>query len=156
MLSSLFTLIHFTNNLIRFDGMSLPPQSVGTKYFEYLMREREYDEAGKLCQKILGKNKEQWENYIVVFTQANQIPVCSLCSCSCLCFCVCVCLGVFVCVCICLCRYIYKYACLLVYVCVCLLFIYLFECVYVCVCVCIYIYVCVCVYMCTIHYILLI
>lgn len=69
------------------------------------MREREYDEAGKLCQKILGKNKEQWEMYILIFTQANQIPV----SCRLL----------YAFLYVCMCMYVRIYVCLCMFLCLC-------------------------------------
>lgn len=50
-------------------------QSIGTKYFDFLLRERDFDEAGKLCQRIAGRNKDQWEIYVCRFTQVNQYAV---------------------------------------------------------------------------------
>jgi len=39
------------------------------------LKEGEYDEAGALCKKILGKSKELWEAHITCFEKENQLVV---------------------------------------------------------------------------------
>lgn len=50
-------------------------QAVGRAYLDYLLEEQEYDEAGRLCVKILGKKKESWEEEIYKFAKIHQLKV---------------------------------------------------------------------------------
>jgi hypothetical protein len=39
------------------------------------MKERDFEEAAALCQKILGKSKELWEEHIECFAKQKQLMV---------------------------------------------------------------------------------
>ena len=51
-------------------------QAIGMQYFSHLIGVKQYDQAAALCRKILGKNKELWEEHICCFAQIQQIGVC--------------------------------------------------------------------------------
>ncbi|XP_035827939.1 vacuolar protein sorting-associated protein 41 homolog isoform X2 [Aplysia californica] len=46
---------------------------IGRAYLNYLIEEDCFDEAGRLCVKILGKKKELWEEEIYKFAKINQL-----------------------------------------------------------------------------------
>ncbi len=48
-------------------------QDIGRQYLAYLLEDREYDEAARLCVKILGKNKVLWEEEVYKFAQIQQL-----------------------------------------------------------------------------------
>ena len=48
-------------------------QDIGKQYLNYLLEEKGYDEAARLCIKILGKNKELWEEEVYKFAQIQQL-----------------------------------------------------------------------------------
>ncbi|XP_013388215.1 vacuolar protein sorting-associated protein 41 homolog [Lingula anatina] len=50
-------------------------QEIGRLYLMHLLEEREFEEAAKLCVKILGKSKEAWEDAIYKFAQSRQLRV---------------------------------------------------------------------------------
>ncbi|CAG5117731.1 unnamed protein product, partial [Candidula unifasciata] len=47
--------------------------AIGRAYLDYLLEEQEYEEAGRLCVKILGKKKESWEEEIYKFAKIHQL-----------------------------------------------------------------------------------
>lgn len=51
-------------------------QAIGLQYFSHLIGQKQYEQAAELCRKILGKNKELWEEHICCFAQLQQIGVC--------------------------------------------------------------------------------
>lgn len=53
-------------------------QGIGMQYFSYHLKESNYVEAAILCQQILGRNKELWEEHIKCFESANQLAVCTI------------------------------------------------------------------------------
>ncbi|XP_048239189.1 vacuolar protein sorting-associated protein 41 homolog [Haliotis rufescens] len=48
-------------------------EGIGRAYLNYLLEERCYDDAGRLCVKILGKKKELWEDEVYKFAKINQL-----------------------------------------------------------------------------------
>lgn len=48
-------------------------QDIGREYLTYLLEDREYEEAARLCVKILGKNKAMWEEEVYKFSQLRQL-----------------------------------------------------------------------------------
>lgn len=48
-------------------------QSVGIDYLDHLLRREMYDQAGKLCMKIFGKNANIWEEQIYKFATVHQL-----------------------------------------------------------------------------------
>lgn len=42
--------------------------NVGRIYLDHLLACEKYDEAGKLCLKVLGRNKKLWEEEVSCFT----------------------------------------------------------------------------------------
>ncbi|KAH9500097.1 Vacuolar protein sorting-associated protein 41 [Bulinus truncatus] len=48
---------------------------IGRKYLDYLLEEEAYDDAGRLCVKILGKKKESWEVEIYKFADIHQLKL---------------------------------------------------------------------------------
>lgn len=54
-------------------------QAIGRAYLDYLLEEQDYDEAGRLCVKILGKKKESWEEEIFKFAKIHQLKVILYC-----------------------------------------------------------------------------
>ncbi|CAL1533068.1 unnamed protein product [Lymnaea stagnalis] len=49
--------------------------AIGRAYLDYLLEEEAYDEAGRLCVKILGKRKESWEEEIYKFAKIQQLKL---------------------------------------------------------------------------------
>lgn len=45
------------------------------KYLEYLLEEGNYEEAARQCPRILGKNKESWEEQTWKFQKLRQLKV---------------------------------------------------------------------------------
>lgn len=45
------------------------------KYLEYLLEEGNYEEAARQCPRILGKNKEPWEEQTWKFQKLRQLKV---------------------------------------------------------------------------------
>ena len=41
----------------------------------YLLSKREFEKAAQLCVKILGKNKDSWEEEVYKFAQIKQLKV---------------------------------------------------------------------------------
>ena len=50
-------------------------QEIGKQYLTFLLEEREYEDAARLCVKILGKSKELWEEEVYKFAQIHQLKV---------------------------------------------------------------------------------
>ncbi|ESO87990.1 hypothetical protein LOTGIDRAFT_126722, partial [Lottia gigantea] len=48
-------------------------QGIGQEYLHYLLEEEQYDEAGVLCIKILGKKKDLWEDQVYKFAKIKQL-----------------------------------------------------------------------------------
>ncbi|KAJ8313760.1 hypothetical protein KUTeg_008321 [Tegillarca granosa] len=48
-------------------------QDIGRQYLDSLMDEGDYEEAARLCVKILGKSKEKWEEEVLKFHKINQL-----------------------------------------------------------------------------------
>ncbi|XP_015836358.1 vacuolar protein sorting-associated protein 41 homolog isoform X2 [Tribolium castaneum] len=48
-------------------------QSVGIDYLDHLLSREMYDEAGKLCMKIFGKDSNTWEDQIYKFATVHQL-----------------------------------------------------------------------------------
>ena len=48
-------------------------QEIGRQYLTYLLEDREYEEAARLCVKILGKSKAMWEEEVYKFAQIHQL-----------------------------------------------------------------------------------
>ena len=48
-------------------------QTLGKDYLSYLLSKREFDKAAQLCLKILGKNKDSWEEEVYKFAQIKQL-----------------------------------------------------------------------------------
>ncbi|XP_070565310.1 vacuolar protein sorting-associated protein 41 homolog [Ptychodera flava] len=46
---------------------------IGRSYLNYLLDEQKYDEAARQCVKVLGKNKELWENEVFKFAKIHQL-----------------------------------------------------------------------------------
>ncbi|KAK0051675.1 vacuolar protein sorting-associated protein 41 [Biomphalaria pfeifferi] len=46
---------------------------IGREYLNYLLEEEAYDDAGRLCVKILGRKKESWEEEILKFAKIQQL-----------------------------------------------------------------------------------
>ena len=40
---------------------------------EYLLKTEQFDEAGRICVKVLGKNKELWEQEVYKFAHIHQL-----------------------------------------------------------------------------------
>jgi len=64
----------YINVLIEFTVVVI--KAIGMQYFGHLIGEKQYEQAAALCRKILGKNKELWEEHICCFGQIQQIGVC--------------------------------------------------------------------------------
>ncbi|XP_059151993.1 vacuolar protein sorting-associated protein 41 homolog isoform X2 [Physella acuta] len=47
--------------------------AIGRAYLDYLLEEQAYDEAGRLCVKILGKKRESWTEEIYKFAKIKQL-----------------------------------------------------------------------------------
>ncbi|CAK9833550.1 Vacuolar protein sorting-associated protein 41 homolog [Anthophora retusa] len=47
--------------------------NVGRVYLDHLLASEKYDEAGKLCLKILGKDKQLWEEEVYKFARVHQL-----------------------------------------------------------------------------------
>lgn len=45
------------------------------KYLEYLLEEGNYEEAARQCPRILGKNRESWEEQTWKFQKLRQLKV---------------------------------------------------------------------------------
>ena len=48
-------------------------QEIGRQYLTYLLEDKEYEEAARLCVKILGKSKAMWEEEVYKFAQIHQL-----------------------------------------------------------------------------------
>jgi len=48
---------------------------VGRKYLDYLLKSEQFNEAGVLCTKILGRDKKLWQEEIFKFAQLKQLKV---------------------------------------------------------------------------------
>jgi len=46
---------------------------VGKKYLDFLLKEEKFDEAGRLCTKILGKDKKLWQEELFKFAQVKKL-----------------------------------------------------------------------------------
>ena len=44
---------------------------VGRKYLNFLLKSEQFDQAGRLCTKILGKDKKLWQEEVFKFAQVN-------------------------------------------------------------------------------------
>lgn len=51
---------------------------VGRIYLDHLLAYEKYDEAGKLCLKVLGRNKKLWEEEVRIFCLVSHVayPCC--------------------------------------------------------------------------------
>ncbi|XP_044728250.1 vacuolar protein sorting-associated protein 41 homolog [Chrysoperla carnea] len=57
-----------SHDVKRYDMVSL-----GKLYLDYLLGNKEFDKAGKLCSKIFGKTKNHWEEEIYKFASLHQL-----------------------------------------------------------------------------------
>ncbi|KAK6166083.1 hypothetical protein SNE40_022857 [Patella caerulea] len=48
-------------------------EAIGQDYLHYLLEEEQYDDAGLLCVKILGKKKDLWEEQVYKFSKIKQL-----------------------------------------------------------------------------------
>ncbi|KAK7508589.1 hypothetical protein BaRGS_00000155, partial [Batillaria attramentaria] len=54
-------------------------EAIGRAYLDYLLEERNYGEAVKMCKRILGKRKDMWEEEIYKFAKIGQLRAISTC-----------------------------------------------------------------------------
>lgn len=62
--------------VIKFEGKSLKKHNlfqVGRAYLDHLLSVSKFNEAGKLCLKILGNNKNLWEEEVFKFARCHQL-----------------------------------------------------------------------------------
>lgn len=55
---------------------------VGRIYLDHLLVYEKYDEAGKLCLKILGRNKKLWEEEVRIFCLVSQVSMLRIIICN--------------------------------------------------------------------------
>ncbi|XP_074658816.1 vacuolar protein sorting-associated protein 41 homolog [Tubulanus polymorphus] len=48
-------------------------QEIGRLYLDYLLQEKKYDEGGKLCRRVLGNNRQLWEEEVYKFAHIHQL-----------------------------------------------------------------------------------
>jgi hypothetical protein len=49
------------------------PQDIGRQYLSHLLDNEKYDDAARLCIKVLGKNKQFWEEEVYKFARIQQL-----------------------------------------------------------------------------------
>lgn len=59
------------------DSQKYTVLEVGRSYIDYLLSKEEYDKAGELCLKILGKDKKLWEEEVYKFARIHQLKAIS-------------------------------------------------------------------------------
>ena len=50
-------------------------QDIGKQHLDFLLTEERYEDAARLCVKILGRNREMWEEEVFKFAQIHQLKV---------------------------------------------------------------------------------
>ncbi|KAI0227033.1 Vacuolar protein sorting-associated protein 41 [Lamellibrachia satsuma] len=53
-------------------------QDIGKQYLNFLLAEERYEDAARLCVKILGRNREMWEEEVFKFAQIHQLKAIAL------------------------------------------------------------------------------
>ena len=58
-------------------------QEVGKEYLDYLIDERRYEDAARLCVRHLGNNRQLWQREAFRFSELQQLKVSEGCARAC-------------------------------------------------------------------------